>query len=94
MLIHWPGVARTAPDSPANEKQRLATWRALEACVDNGSVRAIGVSNYTVAHVEQLVALARVRPAVNQIEVHPRLPQVRPPTISSCTSPRLLSDES
>lgn len=76
MLIHWPGVARQKPDSAVHQRERLATWRALEACVAAGTVRAIGVSNFGVDHLAHLMAHARVRPAVNQVEVHPRLPQV------------------
>ncbi len=59
-LIHWP-----VPEL------RLESWRALEDALDEGLVRAIGVSNYMVPHLEELMAEARVPPAVNQIELHP-----------------------
>lgn len=54
-----------------------ATWRALEDLVLAGDlrVRAIGVSNFSVAQLTELLADARVVPAVNQIECHPLLPQ-------------------
>lgn len=61
-LIHWP-VARL----------RNETWRALVKLRDDGKCRAIGVSNYTVRHLEELAASSDVLPAVNQIEVHPFL---------------------
>jgi diketogulonate reductase-like aldo/keto reductase len=63
-LIHWP-VPRL----------RLDSWRALERLYDEGKVRAIGVSNYMVGHLEELLAKARIAPMVNQIEIHPFLQQ-------------------
>ena len=46
-------------------------WRALEEAVDSGSVRSIGVSNFTVADLERLRKTARIMPVVNQVELHP-----------------------
>ena len=62
-LIHWP----RAP-SPA---VRLDTWRALEKLREEGLCRSIGVSNYTVRHLEEIRKGARTLPAVNQVEFHP-----------------------
>lgn len=59
-LLHWP-VPRL----------RAESWRALERLYDEGRVRAIGVSNFMVHHLEELMAGARIAPMVNQIEVHP-----------------------
>lgn len=61
-LLHWPVPGL-----------RLESWRALEALYERGEVRAIGVSNFMVSHLEELSAHARVAPMVNQIEVHPFL---------------------
>lgn len=47
------------------------TWRALEATVDLGKVRSIGVSNFAPRDIEPLLASARIRPAVDQVECHP-----------------------
>ncbi|KAF2288635.1 hypothetical protein GH714_009684 [Hevea brasiliensis] len=47
------------------------TWRAMEALFDSGKARAIGVSNFSVKKLEDLLAVARVTPAVNQVEIHP-----------------------
>lgn len=63
-LIHWPFDAVAAE-----------TWRALEDLLEEGLVRAIGVSNYSAARLERLTATARVVPAVNQVELHPFLAQ-------------------
>ena len=65
-LIHWP--------MPAKDRYR-ETWRALEKLYADGRVRAIGVSNFTVAHLDRLLAEATVVPAVNQVELHPGFPQ-------------------
>ncbi len=63
-LIHWP-VSDLRDES----------WRALEKLYAEGKARAIGVSNYTVRHLETLLAHAEVVPAVNQVEFHPWLYQ-------------------
>jgi len=61
-LIHWPVAGK-----------RLDSWRALEKIFADKRARAIGVSNFLVPHLEELLAKAKVAPAVNQIEVHPFL---------------------
>lgn len=63
-LVHWP----------VKEKYK-ETWRALEKVYAEGKVRAIGVSNFQVHHLEDLLGEAKVVPAVNQIELHPYLTQ-------------------
>jgi diketogulonate reductase-like aldo/keto reductase len=63
-LVHWPV-----------EGLRGDTWRAMERILADGKARAIGVSNYTVRHLEELAATAHVPPAVNQVELHPFLVQ-------------------
>ena len=65
-LIHWPA---------ADQDLYVAAWRALETLVNDGLVRAIGVSNFQPAHLERLLADTDVAPAVNQIELHPYLQQ-------------------
>lgn len=63
-LVHWPV-----------EGLRGETWRAMEKIHADGKARAIGVSNYTIPHLEELLATAKVPPAVNQVELHPFLYQ-------------------
>ncbi|MBN7274546.1 aldo/keto reductase [Ligilactobacillus pobuzihii] len=58
-LIHWP------------TEGYLEKWRALEDLYDQGLVRAIGVSNFEKEDLEQLLAHAKVTPAVDQVETHP-----------------------
>lgn len=53
----------------------VTTWKSMEKLVGSGKVRAIGVSNYSLRYLEQLLPQATVIPAVNQIENHPSLPQ-------------------
>lgn len=60
-LVHWPGG------------ERVDTWRAMEEVLELASCRAIGVSNYTVGHLEEVLEYGRVVPAVNQVEQHPFL---------------------
>lgn len=65
-LIHWP--------TPKHEKY-LDTWRALQRILEEGRVRAIGVSNFLPHHLRAVADLGGIVPAVNQIEVHPALQQ-------------------
>ncbi|RLP77547.1 aldo/keto reductase [Mycetocola tolaasinivorans] len=65
-LIHWP--------CPAQDLYR-ETWRALERIYADGRARAIGVSNFTPEHLTRLLDSAEIVPAINQIELHPALPQ-------------------
>ncbi|KAF2288643.1 hypothetical protein GH714_009797 [Hevea brasiliensis] len=60
-LIHWPAHPDILP----------STWQAMESLFDSGKARAIGVSNFSVKKLEDLLAVARVTPAVNQVEIHP-----------------------
>ncbi len=63
-LVHWPHAVLYAE-----------TWRAFEELYRQGRVRAIGVSNFLVPHLETLRAVAKIGPMVDQVEFHPRLQQ-------------------
>jgi diketogulonate reductase-like aldo/keto reductase len=65
-LIHWPLPKRD---------RYVDTWKAFEKIYEQGRARAIGVSNFTQRHLNRLFEETGVVPAVNQIELHPRLPQ-------------------
>jgi len=62
-LIHWP--------KPLNPE----TWRALEHLYNEGKVKAIGVSNFHPHHFDMLMRTAKIKPMINQIELHPKLTQ-------------------
>ncbi|EST12443.1 aldo/keto reductase [Sporolactobacillus laevolacticus] len=64
ILVHWP-----------SKKHFFETWRAFEKLYDEKLVKAIGVSNFEVHHLEQLAARANVKPAVDQMEIHPYFTQ-------------------
>lgn len=63
-LIHWPV-----------EGKYKEAWRALETLYKEGRVKAIGVSNFQIHHLEDLMKDAEIKPMVNQVEYHPRLTQ-------------------
>lgn len=63
-LIHWPVAGKYKE-----------AWRALETLYKEGRVRAIGVSNFQVHQLEDLMKDAEIKPMVNQVEYHPRLTQ-------------------
>lgn len=82
-VIHWPGCktgwplkrgTKCPPDfTPA--MRDTGTWRAMEDLYKLGKVKAIGVTNYSMRHLKQLMKSCRVKPMVNQFEFHPRLVQ-------------------
>ncbi len=57
---------------PRNEK-RLESWRAFEEIYTSGKAKSVGVSNFTVRHLQELMDKFRVVPAINQVEFHPFL---------------------
>ena len=63
-LIHWP----------VKEKFK-ETWKALEKLYRDGFVRAIGVSNFNIHHLEELINSSSINPMINQVELHPLLSQ-------------------
>ncbi|MEK5404624.1 aldo/keto reductase [Paenibacillus sp. FSL W8-0439] len=63
-LIHWP----------VQGKYKEA-WRALESLYKEGRIKAIGVSNFQIHHLEDLMQDAEIKPMVNQVEFHPQLTQ-------------------
>ncbi|XP_061704214.1 uncharacterized oxidoreductase YtbE-like [Cydia pomonella] len=75
-LIHFPGMANLSSADIQNIKLRSQAWEALVECYNEGLVRSIGVSNYTIRHLQELeVRNYGVVPAVNQVECHPYFPQ-------------------
>lgn len=88
-LMHWPcafeyqGKDKPAPKN-ADGKTAInlaltddpsPTWQAMEQLVDSGLVRNIGISNFCPSRIEQLLKAAKIKPAVNQVELHPYLAQ-------------------
>jgi diketogulonate reductase-like aldo/keto reductase len=71
-LLHWPHEAR------------LESWRVLEQLHAEGLARSIGVSNFLVHHLDELLARASVPPAVNQIELSPFLYRTREDSLRRC----------
>jgi diketogulonate reductase-like aldo/keto reductase len=51
------------------------TWKILEDFYKEGKIRAIGVSNFKINHLEDLISGAEIKPMVNQVEMHPLLAQ-------------------
>ncbi|KFY65817.1 hypothetical protein V496_02338 [Pseudogymnoascus sp. VKM F-4515 (FW-2607)] len=86
-LMHWPVAFSYSEETsfPTNETSGLIsvtdvpiedTWAAMEALVEKGKAKSIGISNFTLEKSEQLLKSARIAPAVNQIEAHPYLQQI------------------
>lgn len=100
-MIHWPIAAERTEDYKVKIgsdgkyiiKKDLTidpttTWRALEKLQEAGLTRAIGVSNFTIPQLTHLLSVAKIPPTVNQIEIHPFLPQ--PDLIRFCKAKNIL----
>ncbi|KAF2209363.1 hypothetical protein CERZMDRAFT_122172 [Cercospora zeae-maydis SCOH1-5] len=86
-LIHWPVPMNGNGNHPLfpkledgsrdldREWSHVSTWKGMEKLLKTGKVKAIGVSNYSVPLLKELLKAAEVVPAANQIENHPYLPQ-------------------
>lgn len=64
-LVHWPVKGKY-----------LDTWKAMETLYKERRVRAIGVSNFKIHHLEDLLNNSELKPVINQVELHPRLSQL------------------
>lgn len=65
-LIHWPN---------SDNKINIRTWKILEEYYQKGKFKAIGVSNFTRYQLTELLTEAKIKPVINQIEMHPALTQ-------------------
>lgn len=66
-LIHWPKPTETDENWKALD---LETWRAMEELVQEGKIRAIGLSNFLPHHMDNILQHCKIKPVVNQLEVH------------------------
>ncbi|EAS36455.1 glycerol dehydrogenase [Coccidioides immitis RS] len=102
-LVHWPIAAekdenympKLGPDGKYVIKEELTnnpepTWRAMEALYNAGKTRAIGLSNFTIPGIKQILSFAKVAPHVNQIEIHPFLPNSE--LVEFCFSQNILPE--
>lgn len=82
-LIHWPVAFRNGVDSPKKPEDYLTpeeapiieTWKQMEKAKNDGLARHIGVSNFSVKKLTDLIAKATIKPEMNQVELHPLLQQ-------------------
>lgn len=84
-LIHWPISYKDNANGlwPVDEKGNpmyghedyLDTWRAMEECVKLGLTKSIGLSNFNSVQIDKVLAIAQIKPVMNQVECHPSLNQ-------------------
>ena len=82
-LVHWPVALKKGVFFPESAEDMIAlddlliseTWEGMEAAADKGLCRHIGVSNFSIDKLTALVDSARLKPEMNQIELHPYLQQ-------------------
>jgi alcohol dehydrogenase (NADP+) len=91
-LIHWPVPIRPGVAFPTSAQDLLppddalirSTWEGMEAVLEAGLTRHIGVSNFSSRKLHDLLDHCRIRPEVNQVERHPLLQQ--PSLVADCTA--------
>lgn len=82
-LVHWPIALQADVAFPAASGDFLSldeapinqTWEGMEGCVNLGLTNFIGLSNFSMAKIESLLHAARIKPVMNQVEMHPYLQQ-------------------
>jgi len=82
-LMHWPVALKPGIGFPSSGKDFLSleeipihvTWKAMEACKKAGLTRHIGVSNFSIKKIKDLIAVCEIKPEANQIELQPFLAQ-------------------
>lgn len=70
-LIHWP-----------KGRKSVETWKALEELYKKGRIKAVGISNFLVHHLENFLPECKIIPAINQVEFHPEL--IQPDLLKYC----------
>ncbi|THH13900.1 hypothetical protein EW146_g6369 [Bondarzewia mesenterica] len=71
LILHRAGVTLQPDEHPTV----IDTWKEMEKLVDTGKVKSIGVSNFSIKILSQLLPHCKIIPAINQVEMHPCLPQ-------------------
>ncbi len=68
-MMHWP--RQTGADDENWKELDIETWRAMEEMVDHGLVRRLGLSNFLPHHLKNILDNCRIKPVVDQMELHP-----------------------
>ncbi len=66
-MIHWPNMV----EDDSWKKLNADTWRGFEKMVEKGKLRQIGVSNFMIHHLEELLKTAKIKPVINQLNLNP-----------------------
>lgn len=81
-LVHWPFATSEDPNATDSEGRLLGsgvsyldTWKAMERCVKSGLTKSIGLSNFNIRQIKEILEIASIKPVVNQVECHPYLTQ-------------------
>ncbi|ORX56138.1 Aldo/keto reductase [Anaeromyces robustus] len=77
-LMHWPFAENPSSNGFGKELEDiplLDTWKEMEKLYKSGKAKAIGVSNFKIELLQEFIDKAEIKPAVNQVELHPYLPQ-------------------
>ena len=67
-LIHWP---KASEDDPDWKERDLQTWCAMEELYEEGKIKGLGLSNFLPHHLDNILENCKIKPLVNQLEIHP-----------------------
>jgi diketogulonate reductase-like aldo/keto reductase len=82
MFLHFPATEGLEKKDPMHVEKRHGSWKALEELVEAGKLKFIGISNFLPHHIEALLKVCKIKPVVNQFEIHPMY--VEHDTIECC----------
>lgn len=71
MMIHWPYVEGLEKVESKHAEIRLQTWKVMEEAKDQGKIKDLAMSNFTIEHMEHLFQHCKHKPVLNQLEIHP-----------------------
>lgn len=87
-MIHWPQAFQHVDGSTASfprnedgsmkydmETSLVDTWKAMEVLYEKGLVKSLGLSNFNIAQITEIMAIAKIKPSVLQVEIHPYFQQ-------------------
>ncbi|KAI3642819.1 hypothetical protein MP228_012374 [Amoeboaphelidium protococcarum] len=75
LMIHWPAVKGLKHDDARNREMRAQSYAAIERLYTEGLCRCIGLSNYEIRHIEEVLRTCTIKPHLLQVELHPLYPQ-------------------
>lgn len=88
-FIHWPGKQKLKREDPLNKEFRKQSYLAIEKLYRDKKIKYIGVSNYTIRHLEEIKEFANL-PHILQVEFHPLIYSIQKPLLDYCNQNNII----